>query len=42
MSANKIYDVSLTIYSGMLVWPGDPPVVVDAVNSIAEGGSSNI
>ena len=42
MSANKVYDVSFTIYPGMLVWPGNPPVAVDTVKSIAEGGSSNI
>ena len=38
----KVYDVSLTIYPGMLVWPGNPPVTVDTVKSIARGDSSNI
>lgn len=42
MSLRKVYDVSLTIESGMLVWPGNPPVVIDTVKSIAQGGSSNV
>ena len=42
MSDRKIYDVSLLIYPGMLVWPGNAPVSVDSVKSIAEGGSSNL
>ena len=42
MSLRKVYDVSLTIESGMLVWPGNPPVAIDTVKSIAQGGSSNV
>lgn len=42
MVQRKIYDVSLTIHPGMLVWPGNPPVAVDTVKSIAQGGSSNV
>jgi len=40
--SKRIYDVSLTIYPGMITWPGDPPVVSDTVKSIEEGSSSNI
>lgn len=42
MSARKLYDVSLTIYPGMLKWPGNPPVAIDTVKSIAQGDSSNV
>ena len=42
MSARKVYDVSLTIEPGMLVWPGDAPVTMDSVKSIAQGSSSNV
>lgn len=42
MARRKIYDISLTIYPGMLVWPGQPQVAMDTVKSIAQGGSSNV
>ena len=42
MTRHKIYDISLTIYPGMLVWPGQPQVAMDTVKSIAQGGSSNV
>ncbi len=42
MSARKIYDISLTIEPGILVWPGDSQVAVDIVESIGRGGSSNV
>jgi len=42
MSARKIYDVSLTIEPGMMVWPGNAPVAIDTVKSIARGSSSNV
>ncbi len=42
MTKRKLYDVSLTINAGMLVWPGDPPVTVDTVKAIAHGDSSNV
>ncbi len=42
MSARKIYDISLTIEPGILVWPGDSHVAVDIVESIGRGGSSNV
>ena len=38
----KTYDISLTIHPGMLVWPGDPPITIDTVTSIAMGDSSNV
>ena len=38
----KIYDVSLTIQPGMLVWPGDPPVAIDTLQSLASGDPSNM
>ncbi len=42
MSAHKIYDISLTIEPGMMVWPGNAPVAIDTVKSIARGSSSNV
>ena len=42
MSARKIYDITLTIEPGMMVWPGNAPVTIDRVKSIARGGSSNV
>jgi arylformamidase len=38
----KVYDVTLTIHPAMVVYSGNPPVAVDTVKSIAQGGSSNI
>lgn len=37
-----VYDISLPIYPGMMVWPGDPAVSIDSVKSIAKGDSSNV
>ncbi len=37
-----MYDVSLTIYPGMPIWPGHPPVAVETTKSIARGDSSNV
>ena len=42
MARHKIYDISLTIYPGMLAWPGQPQVAIDTVKSIAQGESSNV
>lgn len=42
LGRGKVYDVSHTIYSGMLVWPTDPPVAIEPGKSIAKGGSSNV
>ena len=40
--SKRIYDVSLPIYPGMIIWPGDPPFIKDVFKSIKEGSSSNI
>ena len=42
MTGTKIYDISLTIYPGMLGWPGQPKLAMDTVKSIAQGDSSNV
>lgn len=42
MKTRRIYDVSLPVYPGMLVWPGNPPMAIDYVKSIAQGASSNV
>jgi arylformamidase len=42
LRSRKVYDVSLPIDSGMIVWPGDPPVSIDKVKSIANGDTSNV
>jgi arylformamidase len=34
----KIFDVTLPISNGMVVYPGDPPVEVERVRAIREGG----
>jgi arylformamidase len=41
MTKRKVYDISLTIYPGMLVWPGQPQVAIDNVKSIARGDPNN-
>ena len=38
----RIYDISLPIYAGMPLWPGDPGVVVERVNKMEEGAESNV
>ncbi len=38
----RIYDVSLPIRSGMMVWPGDADVVVETVRSQADGSRANV
>ncbi len=38
----QIYDISLTISPDMPVWPGDPPVRLERVESITEGGNANV
>lgn len=38
----RVYDISLPIHPSMMVYPGNPPVVVDTVKSIAQGDSSNV
>ncbi len=38
----KIYDISLPITPGMVVWPGDPPVVLERVSSMDAGAHDNV
>jgi arylformamidase len=38
----RTYDITLTITPQMIVWPGDPPVVMEQTSSIASGDSSNV
>ncbi|MGB9592819.1 MAG: cyclase family protein [Anaerolineae bacterium] len=38
----RIYDVSVPIRSGMVVWPGDADVVVETVRSQADGSRANV
>jgi len=38
----KLYDVSLTLYPGMLNWPGDPAFETEPVHQIAAGASANV
>ena len=35
-------DVSVTLHTGMVSWPGDPPVSIVPFKEIARGGSSNV
>ncbi len=38
----QIHDISLPIFPGMPVWPGDPPVVLEQVSSMDAGAHDNI
>jgi arylformamidase len=38
----EIFDISLTIRSGMVVWPGDPQVNLERVSKIEEGAHANV
>ena len=42
MKERKIYDISLIIRPGMVVWPGDIPVKADISKSIESGDSYNL
>jgi len=42
MNDRKLYDVSLTIYPGMPVFPGNAPVEIEELKSMERGGSSNV
>jgi arylformamidase len=39
---SRIYDISLAVEPGMLVWPGDPPVLVEATARVADGDVANV
>lgn len=38
----RIYDLTVGISPGLPVWPGDPPVMLERVKSIAEGANANV
>lgn len=38
----KIHDISLTISTELPVYPGDPPVVLEALTRISAGGAANL
>ena len=38
----EIIDISLTVRSGMVVWPGDPQVKLERVSKIEEGEHANV
>lgn len=38
----RIYDVTLTISPDLVVWPGDPKIVLERVQKIEEGGKANV
>lgn len=38
----KIYDISLTIQPGMVVWPGDPKVELYRKEKIEDGANANV
>ena len=35
-------DISVPVRSGMVRWPGDPPVLIERAESLEEGGSCNL
>ncbi len=38
----RTYDITLTVTPQMIVWPGDPPVNMQRISSIAAGDSANV
>jgi arylformamidase len=38
----KIFDITLTMYPGMVVWPGDPAVQMDRLTKIENGDNCNV
>ena len=38
----KIYDITLTVTPGMVVWPGDPKVRLERVRKIEDGANANV
>jgi len=37
-----LYDISLPVYPGMVVWPGDPPVILERFQKIEDGARCNV
>ncbi len=38
----KIYDITLPIFPGMPIWPGDPALVLERVESMDDGAQVNV
>jgi len=38
----KIYDISLTISPDLPIWPGDPTIELEVVESMDQGGQANV
>lgn len=38
----EIFDVTVPLHTGMVTYPGDPPVLVERVSAIADGAKANI
>ncbi|HUS13745.1 MAG TPA: cyclase family protein [Chloroflexia bacterium] len=38
----RIYDISVPVYSGMVHWPGDPPVSIEQVSRMDQGADANV
>jgi arylformamidase len=38
----KIFDITLPLYSGMPVWPGEPELVIKQFQSLADGDIANV
>ncbi len=38
----RIYDISVGVSPDMPVWPGDPPLILEPLKSIADGAHSNV
>ena len=38
----KIYDISLPISPSLPLWPGDPPIVLEQVESMDQGAHANV
>lgn len=38
----KVHDITLTLEPGMVVWPGDPEVVLGRIKKIEDGANANV
>ncbi len=38
----RTYDITLTIHSGLPVWPGDPAIEIERVSKIEDGETANV
>ncbi len=41
MLAVKVYDVSVPLHEGMVIYPGDPPLQLEYMHRISEGAGAN-